>query len=147
MIVIVIIGILATIAIMGFSGVQAKGRDTERESDARSVVSQLEVYFNEQGTYPIASTMANTTASTIAGGSGILKGLAADALVNPLASSGATNSIVAAAASGSPSTSVYWYQSYAANGSTVCSATPCPKFKFLYTKEQGGTTVTLNSIN
>ena len=145
-IVIAIIGVLAGILVLSYDGVQANGRDAKRQSDMLSVKSQLEVYFNENGTYPTAATMTNSDASTIAGSSGILKGLSADALVNPLASQGTTNSF-AAIGGGNPANNVYWYQSYQGDGSTVCSSTPCPKFKIKYTKEQDGTTITLNSIN
>lgn len=134
--------------VVSYGNVQANGRDAKRESDTLSLKSQLEVYFNDNGTYPLASTMTSSDASTIAGGSGILKGLNADALVNPLAPAGTTNSYVAISAGGTPANSVYWYQAYQSNGSTVCTATPCPKFSIMYTKEGGGgTTVTLSSTN
>lgn len=145
-IVIAIIGILSGIVFVSYSGVQESGRDAERQSDMLAVKSQLEVYFNDNGTYPTASTMTNADASTIAGGSGILKTLSADALVNPLAPDGTTNSF-AAISTGNPPNDVYWYQSYNSNGSTVCSTTPCPKFKIMYTKETDSSTVTLTSIN
>ena len=145
-IVIAIIGILSGILFVSYSGVQENGRDAERQSDMLAVKSQLEIYFNNNGTYPTAPTMTDSDASTIAGGSGILKSLSATALVNPLATSGTTNSF-AAISTGNPPTNVYWYQSYDSNGSTVCSATPCAKFKIMYSKESDGTTVTLSSIN
>lgn len=145
-IVVTIIGILAGIVLVSYSGIQANGRDTQRQADALAVKSQLEVYFNDNGTYPTAPTMTSSDASTIAGGNGILKGLSADALVNPLASGGTTNSF-RSISSGSPSNDVYWYQSYASNGTTICGTTPCAKFKIMYTKESDGTTVTLSSIN
>lgn len=146
-IVIAVIGILSTIVVVSYNGVQANGRDATRDSDMLSVKSQLETYFNDTGTYPIASTMTNSDAATIAGGSGILKGLSADALVNPLAPSGTTNSFAAISAGGTPENNVYWYQAYESNGSTVCTETPCPKFKLMYTKENNSSTVTLSSIN
>lgn len=145
-IVVAVIGILASIVLVSYSGIQASGRDTQRDSDMLAVKSQLEVYFNDNGTYPTALTMTNANASTIAGGDGILKGLSADALVNPFAANGTTNSF-AAIATGNPPNDVYWYQSYASDGSTVCGTTPCAKFKLMYTKESDGGTVTLSSIN
>lgn len=145
-IVVLIVGVLSGIAFVSYSGVQEKGRDAERQSDMIAVKSQLETYFNDNGTYPIASTMTDDDASTIVGSSGILKSLSADALVNPLAPSGATNSF-AAISTGNPANDVYWYQSYDSDGSTVCSATPCSKFKIMYTKEGDGTTISLTSIN
>lgn len=141
-----VIGVLAGIFIVSYSGIQERGRDTQRESDMLAVKSQLEVYFNENGSYPTAQTMTSSNGSTIAGGSGILKGLSADALVNPLASSGTTNSLMAIS-TGNPPNDVYWYQSYDSDGYTICGTAPCAKFKLMYTKETDGSTVTLSSIN
>lgn len=145
-IVVAVIGILASIVLVSYSGIQASGRDTQRDSDMLAVKSQLEVFFNDNGSYPTALTMTNSNASTIAGGSGILQGLSADALVNPLAANSTTNSF-AAIATGNPPNDVYWYQSYDSDGNTVCGTTPCAKFKLMYTKESDGVTVTLSSIN
>lgn len=145
-IVIAVIGTLAGIVAVSYNGVQLNGRDTERKSDTLSVKSQLEVYFNNNGTYPTSATMTNSDASTIAGGSGILKGLGEEALVNPSASGGTTNSFQAISA-GNPPVDEYWYESYDSDGSTVCSATPCAKFKIKYTTEVDGATITLPSIN
>ena len=42
LIVIVIIGILATLVIVTFSGVQQKARDSERKTDINAIAGQLE---------------------------------------------------------------------------------------------------------
>ncbi len=52
LIVIAIIGILATLVLTNFQGAQAKGRDTVRKSDTNSVYQKLEEYYNENGGYP-----------------------------------------------------------------------------------------------
>ena len=54
LIVIVVIGILAALVLNAFSGVQAKARDTKRQTDVRAISSQLEAWFNGggNGTYP-----------------------------------------------------------------------------------------------
>jgi len=54
LIVIVVIGILAALVLNAFSGVQAKARDTKRQTDVRAISSQLEAYYNGggNGTYP-----------------------------------------------------------------------------------------------
>jgi len=66
LIVIVVIGILAALVLNAFSGVQAKARDTKRQTDVRAISSQLEAYFNGtgNGAYPLGSTL--TTDSTAA---------------------------------------------------------------------------------
>lgn len=52
LIVIAIIGILATLVLTNFQGAQAKGRDTVRKNDINSLYQKLEEYYNENGSYP-----------------------------------------------------------------------------------------------
>lgn len=52
LIVIVIIGILATLVIVTFSGVQQKARDSERKTDINAIAGQIEAVYATQGTYP-----------------------------------------------------------------------------------------------
>ena len=51
LIVIAIIGILATLVLTNFQGAQAKGRDTVRKNDINSLYQKLEEYYNENGSY------------------------------------------------------------------------------------------------
>ena len=60
LIVIAIIGILATLVLTNFQGAQAKGRDTVRQNDINAMYQKLEEYYNENGGYPNeAITIAN----------------------------------------------------------------------------------------
>jgi len=52
LIVIIIIGILAGIVVITFSGTQAKGRDAERKTDLNGIAAKLEEHFAEKGFYP-----------------------------------------------------------------------------------------------
>lgn len=52
LIVIVIIGILATLVIVTFSGVQQKARDSERKTDINALAGQLEAAYANVGYYP-----------------------------------------------------------------------------------------------
>lgn len=52
LIVIVIIGILATLVIVTFSGVQQKARDSERKTDINAVANVLEAFYANAGYYP-----------------------------------------------------------------------------------------------
>ena len=61
LIVIVIIGILAGLVITTFVGIQARGRDSERQTDINAIQKQLEAYYANVGAYP---TLANITSST-----------------------------------------------------------------------------------
>lgn len=60
LIVIAIIGILATLVLTNFQGAQAKGRDTVRKNDINSLYQKLEEFYNENGTYPGSALDAAT---------------------------------------------------------------------------------------
>jgi type IV pilus assembly protein PilA len=51
LVVVLIIGILAAIALPAFLGQRAKGQDSAAKSDARNMVSQMESFYVEKGTY------------------------------------------------------------------------------------------------
>lgn len=59
LIVIAIIGILATLVLTNFQGAQAKGRDTVRKNDINSLYQKLEEYYNENGGYPNGNLSAS----------------------------------------------------------------------------------------
>jgi len=52
LIVIVVIGILAALVITTYSGIQEKGRNTERTTDLKAIQGQLEAYYASNGVYP-----------------------------------------------------------------------------------------------
>jgi len=64
LIVIAIIGILATLVLTNFQGAQAKGRDTVRKNDINSLYQKLEEYYNENGSY-INTAITTANASTL----------------------------------------------------------------------------------
>src|SRR3954452_23679897 len=59
LVVILIIGILAAIALPAFLGQRQKGQDSTSKSDARNMLSQMETCFTDQTSY--ASCTDNTT--------------------------------------------------------------------------------------
>lgn len=93
LIVIVVIGILAALVITTFSGIQQKGRDTERQTDIKALHGQLEAYYAQNGRYP---TLADVNSGTFR--SANLKGLDAEALQDP---KGSAQTLVAAATANS----------------------------------------------
>jgi prepilin-type N-terminal cleavage/methylation domain-containing protein len=64
LIVIAIIGILATLVLTNFQGAQAKGRDTVRKNDINSLYQKLEEYYNENGNY-INTAITTANAATL----------------------------------------------------------------------------------
>jgi general secretion pathway protein G len=78
LIVIVVIGILATLVIVTFTGIQQKGRNSQRQTDVKAIQSQVEAFFAQHGFYPTLADLQ--TASFV---STYLKGLPPDALKDP----------------------------------------------------------------
>jgi prepilin-type N-terminal cleavage/methylation domain-containing protein len=60
LIVIVVIGILAALVLNSFRGVQERARDTKRRTDVNAQASQLEVYYTDNGGYPVFTGQVNT---------------------------------------------------------------------------------------
>lgn len=53
MVVIAIIGLLASIITISLVSSKAKGRDAKRVADVRTIQLALETYYNDNGTYPV----------------------------------------------------------------------------------------------
>lgn len=79
LIVIVVIGILATLVIVTFTGVQKKARDSQRQTDINAIESHVQTYYAEQdGKYPTLANLQDGAWVTAN-----LKGLDAEALKDP----------------------------------------------------------------
>ena len=140
LIVIVVIGILAALVLNTFSGVQKRARDTQRQTDVNSIATQLEVYYNDNGGYPLAATITTSN----------LKGLDAGALQPPNSTATTVNG-VSAAVSAKPTNGggqeVYAYWPKQADGTTTCTTAPCEKFTLYYWKEDGDSVLSKSSLN
>ena len=104
LIVIVVIGILATLVIVTFTGIQQKARNSQRQTDINAVDSHVEAFYAQYGYYP---TLADLQSSSF--DSTYLKGLDPQALIDP---KGGTTTIGASA-----SATQY---AYVATGATGC---------------------------
>lgn len=137
LIVIVVIGILAALVLNTFAGVQKRARDTQRQTDLNSLATQLEVYYNDRGSYPTLADIQSSTWLTAN-----LKGLDAGAVSAPGQSSNSIVNIATPSAT-SPSLIQYGYvttpatcQSPSDNtGAAVTPTTPCTKFTLYWAKE------------
>lgn len=69
LIVIAVIGILATVSITWYLGAQARARDLHRVNIASDIKQALELYYDQYKAYP-ASSGASCTAGTLAGFTG-----------------------------------------------------------------------------
>lgn len=61
LIVIVVIGILATLVIVTFTGIQQKSRDAKRKTDVGAVQASLESYYSSNNTYPTLAHLNDST--------------------------------------------------------------------------------------
>jgi prepilin-type N-terminal cleavage/methylation domain-containing protein len=146
LIVIVVIGILAALVLNSFSGVQAKARDTERQTDVKSIATQAEAWYNQagQGAYPATADLTSDAWITTN-----LKGADLNAFRAPGV---ATNSVVAATnivetAAGvlpQPSKNQYVYQPL-----TACTTTgsACVRFNLYYLTESDNVVQMKQSLN
>ncbi len=102
LIVIVVIGILALLVITTYSGIQAKARNSKRQTDIQSIQTQLEAFFSQNGYYPSLGNMNDATWLDTN-----MKSLDQNALIDP---SNPTNSKTLA---GTPTAKAVLVQSYA----------------------------------
>lgn len=77
LIVIVVIGILATLVITAYGGIQQKARNTKRQSDINAIQTALEGYHTSNGYYPSLADMNNPSFLNT------LKGFDQAALIDP----------------------------------------------------------------
>ncbi len=70
LIVVAIIGILASVVLIGLGPLQRQGRDARRISDMKQVQAGLELYFTKNGAYPVSTDWLafwSTLVSTLKG--------------------------------------------------------------------------------
>lgn len=145
LIVIVIIGILAGLVITTFVGIQARGRDSERQTDLKAMQGQLEAYYADNGGYP-----SRTDFGTAGWRTNNKVTLDAKALSDP---KGNGNGLAATS-----SATQYAYVPTLDDGTTTCNSpttnanppvagtTPyCTKYTLTATKEASSGTFTLSS--
>lgn len=130
LIVIVIIGILATLVIVTFTGIQQKARDSQRKTDIGAVNSHVTAYYAETGTYPALSMLQDS-----AWVAKHMKGLDPEALIDPKGgniqgTSDGTHYGYAATAGGAACT---------VSGASPDQTSDCDAFTLTATLEAGGT--------
>lgn len=63
LIVIAIIGIISTLAVVALGNVRAKARDSKRVADLKQIGTALELYYSDNGNYPVVITPGNSLKS------------------------------------------------------------------------------------
>jgi len=156
LIVIAIIGILATLVLTNFQGAQAKGRDTVRTSDINSVYQKLEEFYNENGGYPdgaLDGTVAvGVNEADVTGDIEVLPGIDEGALTDEdgtlIVESFATTDTLTEPAL-PDTTDEYVYSAYGCDAATATTdvGASCDKYylaTFLEREEDGYRKVSLN---
>lgn len=134
LIVIVVIGILATLVLVTFSGVQQKARDTKRQTDLKALASQLEVYYANNGSYPDLTSLQDNTWLTAN-----LKGLDLTGVVAP---NGTGSNTISATAS----TTTYQYVA-TPSGCTTANK-DCTGFTLTANREASGASpIVINNLS
>lgn len=127
LIVIVVIGILALLVITTYSGIQAKARNSKRQTDIQSVQTQLEAFFSQNGYYPSLADLNSSSWLT-----SNMKSLDQNALVDP------SNPSSSKTLASSPTAKQYSYQVTNSGGSS-CESDDTTCAKYTLTAEYEGT--------
>ncbi|MFA5163032.1 MAG: prepilin-type N-terminal cleavage/methylation domain-containing protein [Patescibacteria group bacterium] len=61
LVVIAIIGLLSTLSIVALNNARARSRDARRVSDVKQVQTALELYYNDNGSYPGGNVFASSS--------------------------------------------------------------------------------------
>lgn len=61
LVVIAIIGILASVALVSMNSARAKARDSRRIADVKQLMTALELYYNQNGAYPISGNCGSSS--------------------------------------------------------------------------------------
>lgn len=127
LVIILIIGILSTVLVLTYSGVQVRQHNTARITAIKLIQSNLETFYAQTGFYPTLSEM-NTSSWTKAN----LKTLEASDLRDPTSKPKLLNF------SASPTTNQYSYQPTAINTTSSCDNRTVACAKYTLTATLGG---------
>jgi prepilin-type N-terminal cleavage/methylation domain-containing protein len=154
LIVIVVIGVLAALVLNTYSGIQARARDQERLTDLKAIQKHLEIYYIDNGHYPIDQQMKDELGYQFMRDNFI--GLSPETLLAPGAE-GSTSFMN----NGAPTKESYRYYAYQEGpaDSVGCywtatppapsdpSPTDCAKYELLYFSEVENDVVLIRSLN
>ncbi len=84
LIVIVIIGILAAIVIVAYSGITSKANDSSYQADAASIAKATEGYNADSGSYPLAANVTSGVYTAPAGVTALTTSLPANVYIVPV---------------------------------------------------------------
>lgn len=125
LVVIAIIGILSSVVLASLNSARKKGRDARRISDVKQIQLALELYYDNNQSYPTGGTVASTTLAT------------------PLVS----NNFISSIPQDPTNTGVYIYSYQGVDGTgAACSTAPCSSFIIKAVIEGGASAVPQGSV-
>lgn len=144
LIVIAVIAILALLVITTYSGIQAKARNSQRQTDLQAMQTQLEAFYSQNGYYP-----TRTNVNTASWRATNMKSLDAGALVDPQSTCNAATSTTCLASS--PGAKVYSYAvTDSSDASCEAAETNCAKYTLTATYEgtvNGASTLSKSNLD
>lgn len=142
LVVIAVVGILATLAVLGLSRYQTLSQDAQRSAKAAVILEALEKYYSVHGEYPGCPAVTSTPPS-INGDGGALQGIDSAALLTPHSPTGTANAIACQDLTSLADPDIF---SYVGDGSSDCiSGDSCLKFTLKYKEEGAGKIVEIQS--
>lgn len=143
LIVITIIGVIGTISVLGFNGVQKNARDQARDSQTTIIANALEKYYDDNNEYPSVALATSQSVDTV---KQKLKLSDASVLKFPLA----TTATSIATSDPSPTKLVYSANTTNTTKNTQCQTDIsgyCDGFQLQYKKELDGSVVVVKSLH
>lgn len=142
LIVIVVIGILATLVIVTFTGIQQKARDSKRKTDVNAIQSSLENFYGSNNYYPTLTQLNDNSGST-SWVSQNMKGFDVSALQDP---KGTSPTLISGT---TPGATQYAYNVVNASGGSCDNTTgnECVNYQVSAKLEADGSTFSKKSNN
>lgn len=142
LVVITVIGILATMTTTGFTTYQADARDAQRSSQATILAEALEKYYDANGEYPSCSAVSNPNAGIVT--TTVLRNVETKTLLIPRSAATETNSIKCLDLTGAPGEADIF--AYVGDGSAACNTgAACLEWTLKYREEATGQIKTITS--
>lgn len=137
-VVVLIIGILATILILTYSGIQQRQHNSTRIADIKLIQSNLETEYAQSGVYPTLAEINSTTWRKAN-----FKNLDINSMIDP------SNKSSSPTFTATPTKNYYSYQVTASNGVSPCDnkTVACGKYVLTATLEGGSGTFIEKSLN
>jgi prepilin-type N-terminal cleavage/methylation domain-containing protein len=140
LVVLLIIGLLSTLLVITYTGIQEREHNNTRIADIKLISASLENYYAENGQYPTLADMNSQSWRTIN-----LKAtnIDNDDLKDPISKAQEPQF------SATPTRTEYAYQPTASNGTTACDnkTIACAKYTLTATMQGGTATYVVKSLN